>query len=61
MQARLVSAAYLQKLEEAVLNAEWWMVDPQVAYRKDPRGERKREVYSAADAVRERRRENEAA
>lgn len=60
MQARLVSAAYLQQLEEAVLSAEWWMADPQVAYRKDPRGERKREVYRAADAVRDSREERAA-
>lgn len=52
---------YLKTLEGAVLDAEWWMADPQVAARKDPRGERKRAVYKAADAVRDQRRQAEAA
>lgn len=45
---------YLKTLETAVLEAEWWLADPQVAARKDPRGERKRTIYKAADLVRER-------
>lgn len=53
--------AYVTALESAVLDAEWWMADPQVAARKDLKGERKRAVYKAADAVRERRRQTEAA
>lgn len=51
---------YVTALENAVLDAEWWMAHPQVAARKDPRGERKRAVYKAADAVRERRWQTEA-
>lgn len=53
--------AYVEALENAVMEAEWWMADPQVAARKDPRGERKRAVYKAADAVRDRRRQTDAA
>ncbi|OCJ11486.1 hypothetical protein A6U87_27480 [Rhizobium sp. AC44/96] len=45
---------YLKALETAVLEAEWWLADPQVSARKDPRGERKRTVYKAADLIRER-------
>lgn len=57
MQVTLVSAGYLEKLEHAILEAEWWLADVQVAARKDPRSERKRNVSSAADSVRERKRE----
>jgi hypothetical protein len=49
-----VLTRYLEQLEAAVLAAEWWMADPQVAQRKDPRGERKAEVFKAADLVRQR-------
>lgn len=52
-----VMTRYLEALEAAVLSAEWWMADPQVAQRKDQRGERKREVFKAADLVRQRRME----
>jgi hypothetical protein len=48
---------YLEALEAAVLSAEWWMADPQVAMRKDPRGERKTQVFKAADMVRQRKME----
>jgi hypothetical protein len=53
-----VSIDYLRKLEQAVLDAEWWLSDYKVAARKDPRGEKKRGVYTAADSVRERARED---
>jgi hypothetical protein len=49
-----VMADYLTKLEAAVLDAEWWLADPQVAQRKDMRGERKRVIFAAADLVRQR-------
>ena len=50
-----VRADYLERLEAALLDAEWWMADPQVAVRKDPRGEHKKRVFAAADRVRQRR------
>ncbi|MGO8241320.1 hypothetical protein ELH77_19305 [Rhizobium ruizarguesonis] len=52
-----VMTRYLEALEAAVLSAEWWMADPQVAMRKDPRGERKTQVFAAADMVRQRKME----
>ena len=50
--APVTETEYLKALEAAVLDAEWWLADPQVAQRKDQRGERKRAVYRAADLVR---------
>lgn len=43
---------YVATLEAAVLDAEWWLADPNVAARKDMRGDRKRSVYKAADLIR---------
>lgn len=45
-------ADYVIQLERAVLDAEWWLADTAEAGRKDPRGERKRRVFAAADAIR---------
>lgn len=56
MQTITVTIDYLAQLEAAVQTAEWWLADIDVARRKDQRGERLREVFKAADAVRARQR-----
>lgn len=50
----LTDEKYLKTLEAAILEAEWWLADPKVAAYKDPRGDRKRSIYKAADLVRSR-------
>lgn len=55
MQVTQVPQEYLEMLESAVLAAEWWLADIEVARRKDIRGERKREVNAAATQIRARR------
>lgn len=56
MQTTIVPTEYLAKLEAAVQTAEWWLADIEAARRKDQRGERRQEVFAAADAVRARSR-----
>lgn len=55
MQTIDVPTAYLRQLEQAVLAAEWWLADVDVARRKDA-GQRK-QVFVAADQIRQRQRE----
>ena len=50
-----IRADYLVQLEAAVLTAEWWLADIEVARRKDQGGERRREIFAAADRIRQRR------
>lgn len=39
-------------LKQAVLDAEWYLADYPVAVRKDPRGDKKRSIFAAADLIR---------
>lgn len=55
-QTKTYSLEYVEALEAAVLDAEWWLADPKVAAQKDMRGDRKRSVYKAADLIRVARR-----